>query len=60
MDIDMSIASLSTELSGANILQDVGVSVMKKAMSVQETEGANLEKMMSAASGIGRNIDISL
>ena len=60
MDIAMSIASLSTDMANAEVLDSVGAAVLKKAMDIQSVQGASLEQMMSQAQGIGKNIDISL
>ena len=46
---DMDIAAMSMQLSSAKIQQSIGISVAKKAMDSQETEGADLIKMMDTA-----------
>ncbi len=65
----MDIAGLSMGLSQMKVAQEVGVSVLKKAMDSAEGQGADLVRMLevntkmleqSVNPHIGGNIDISI
>jgi len=58
----MDIAAASILIKQQQLIQQVGISVMKKAMSSAETNTEALIKMMeqSVQPNLGQNIDIKL
>ncbi len=57
-----SLASLATEMKGANIGTQIGVAVMKQIQQSQEQMAAALLQMIAQSpspEGVGQNIDIS-
>lgn len=57
MDLTMSIANLSTQLSSAKLSQNVDCAMAKKTMEVQETAMDNLLKIMPEVPSLGQHID---
>ncbi len=59
MDITMSIATLSTQMSQASLNQSVDISMVKKTMETQESSANNLLEMISTATpSFNHKIDI--
>jgi hypothetical protein len=60
MDLTMSIASLSTQISQSNLSQAVDIAMMKKTMETQEASAENLIQMLSSAvpPSFGHKIDV--
>lgn len=58
----MTIGGLSTNISTAQINDDVQVLMLKKSLDVLETNGDELTKMMEASVNphLGQNIDLSV
>ena len=61
MDV-MDIASLSMNMSQANVLRDVNLALMSDVLDQAEQNGMALTKMMEASvtPNLGQNIDIRL
>ena len=62
MDLQMSIASLSTAMSMQKVSQDVGTAMLAKSLDMTETVGDGLTKIMeqSVTPYLGGNIDLSV
>ncbi len=60
MGLDLSIASLSTQMSMAELGTDIGVAVLDNSMDMIETLGDGMVKMMEASvtPHLGQNIDV--
>ncbi|MCR4648237.1 MAG: YjfB family protein [Lachnospiraceae bacterium] len=63
----MDIAALSMAMSQDKIMNDVGTAVLKKALDMQETAGAEVVEMIDSAAmeqsvnpSVGANFDISV
>ena len=56
----MDIAALSVSMKQNSLSQQVGISVLKKAMNVENENGEALTKMMesSVSPTLGNNIDV--
>ena len=57
MDITSYVISTASALSQARIAQALSVSVMKKAMDVQETQGMALVEMLNSVPTFDRLLD---
>lgn len=62
MDLQMSIASLSTAMSMQQVSQDVGTAMLAKSLDMTETVSDGLAKIMeqSVTPYLGGNIDLSV
>lgn len=62
MDLSMSIANLSMNMSANKIQTEVGTAMLSKSLDVQKEVGENLTKMMerSVAPNLGGNFDVSV
>lgn len=58
----MTIGGLSTNISTANVNNDVSVLMLRKSLDTLETNGAELTKMMEASvtPNLGQNFDVSV
>ncbi|HCA72155.1 MAG TPA: hypothetical protein DHW78_10940 [Ruminococcaceae bacterium] len=52
------VASLSTNMHLAQTQQSAEVTVMKKALDMQQTEGNEITQMMQAADPVNHQLDI--
>ena len=58
MSLAMSIASTSVSMQSSKVQNSVALALTKKVMDTQEQQGAQLVEMMSAATGLGNNLDV--
>lgn len=58
----MDIAALSTQLSSASLSNQVGISVLKKAMDTQTAQSTEMIQLMeqSVMPHIGQNLDLKI
>ncbi len=60
MDLSMSLASLATAMSHAQIKQDAGLALAKKVMDTQQVQAAGLMELLEASPSFGHSLDLKV
>lgn len=62
MDLYMTLAGMSTQMSQAKVMNSINASVASMTLSQMDEQAASLQKLMEASvnPSVGANIDISV